>query len=76
VPIEHPRGVAAECSELYSIRVQHKYLRLCFIRGRYTNTKIQSEAPTNKEETYEPRESAKIGLANIELVPPQYKCVC
>ena len=55
--IERLRGVAAECSKLY------------LTRGRYTNTNIQSEALADKEEAYEPRRSAKIGLAHLSSDP-------
>jgi len=54
---ERLRGIAAECSKLY------------LIRGRYTNTNIQSEALTDKEEAYEPRRSAKMDLAHLSSDP-------
>ena len=57
MPIERLRGVAAECSKLY------------LIRGRYTNTNTQSEALADKDEAYEPRRSAKIGLTHLSSDP-------
>jgi hypothetical protein len=57
VSIERLRGVAAECSKLY------------LIRGRYTNTNTQSEAPADKEEAYEPRRSAKMRPAHLSSYP-------
>lgn len=49
--VERLRGLAAGCSKLDSIR------------GRYTNTKIQSEALADKKGAYKPRRSAKVGPA-------------